>query len=255
MGVKLIPLIYDMISIMFDNRCNYKEQIAVVCMLRTSQFGENFFFLFFSSFFLRISSFVTIISISFYLKMDLENIDLASAKRVIKDLESQLEQIKELGEEYEIQLEQTIENLKEELINKESQIEGNKKRITALEIQVDDLENEKNVTNNKLQNCTVENDKLMEQNILLEHELSDLKELMHHLEVKKGSSFKKAIRMENESQLNLMKAVDIIEPFQISTSGSGLHIKTLGRDSNNSARIQITNSTVLSTTSRKPSIN
>lgn len=157
--------------------------------------------------------------------------DLPTALNVISTLESQLKELETLSKEYEFEMEQVIVKLRQDYIEKCNESVAQKSYVTKLEIQVDELESQNAYLTNRIQTLQVENDQHLEQNVLLEHELCDAKEKSkdnHHLNRKKK-----------------LKRSD--EFLQVSTTESGLLVKSLSHLANNSDT-KLSTSKVISTT-------
>ncbi|SCU97852.1 LAFA_0G13740g1_1 [Lachancea sp. 'fantastica'] len=111
---------------------------------------------------------------------------LDQAHDLIASLEKQLEELESTSHDYEQELERYIQKLQTDLKEKDESIvllkqgEENREtreRITVLEIQTDELEQENRVLRSQLRESKSENDRLMELNVLLEHELTDLRSM------------------------------------------------------------------------------
>ncbi|AQZ18571.1 NDL1 (YLR254C) [Zygosaccharomyces parabailii] len=156
--------------------------------------------------------------------------DLPTALNVISTLESQLKELETLSKEYEFEMEQVIVKLREDYTEKCNEFVAQKSYVTKLEIQVDELESRNAYLTNRIQTLQLENDQHLERNVLLEHELCDAKEKLkdnHHLDRKK-------LKRSNEF-------------LQVSTTESGLLVKSLSHLANNSDT-KLSTSKVISTT-------
>lgn len=158
--------------------------------------------------------------------------DLSTALNVISTLESQLKELETMSKDYESEMEQVIDKLRRDYIEKCNQWESQKTHVTELEIRVDELESENAFLSNKINFLQDENDRHLERNVLLEHELYDARE-----------------RLENIDHIDRKKKVKrSAEPLQVSTSGSTLLVMPRSHLTSNSDA-KLNTSQVISTTS------
>lgn len=163
--------------------------------------------------------------------------DLPTALRVISSLEGQLKELESFSREYESEMEQVIDKLRNDYVKVSEGMQGQKSAVTKLEIRIDELESENSYLINKVRALELENDRQLEQNVLLEHEMHDLQELLVN----------KAQPDINNKKLKLNNN----EPLRVSTLGSSLLIAPRKSSLRNAANTQLTTSRVLSTTSSR----
>lgn len=171
-----------------------------------------------------------------------DNLDLPKALKLIKTLETQLDEINMVSKEYENEMENVLHRLQNEIhkieqVNKKYHITGRN-----LEIRVEELESENAYLSQKIMNMMTQNDKLMEHNILLEHEVHDLRKYIDCDSLKSMSSEKSSV--SSFCSANSMT---------VSTKGSSLLIKPiLGKNNGNVngliPTIKLSQSTVMTTT-------
>lgn len=152
--------------------------------------------------------------------INIDNIDLPRAIKLIKTLEKQLEEVNVVSKEYENEMENVLKTLQTELsklqeINKEYQI--NKRN---LEIRVEELETENACLIHKTKTLTKNNDKLLEENILLEHEVCDLRKYI-------DSNPLHSIYSDKSSKSSIYSR----NSLTVSTNGSSLIVKPLCKNS------------------------
>ncbi|GCE99310.1 hypothetical protein ZYGM_002944 [Zygosaccharomyces mellis] len=158
--------------------------------------------------------------------------DLSTALNVISTLELQLKELETMSKDYESEMEQVIDKLRRDYIEKCNQWESQKTHVTELEIRVDELESENAFLSNKINFLQDENDRHLERNVLLKHELYDAKE-----------------RLENIDHIDRKKKVKrSTESLQVSTSGSALLVIPRSHLTSNSDA-KLNTSQVISTTS------
>ncbi|SCW02563.1 LAFE_0F09208g1_1 [Lachancea fermentati] len=167
--------------------------------------------------------------------------DLPTALRAISTLEKQLEELESTSNEYELELEATVERLKVELQKakdeknsvQSSNVAAN--NITKLEIRIDELENENRALKSQVESLRRENDSILEENVLLQHEVNDMTELIHQTQVIPQKSIKEAPHGEN---------------IRVSSNGSSLRITS--RHTADSSKItHLSSTTVLAKTNYK----
>ncbi|SCU90641.1 LAME_0E09428g1_1 [Lachancea meyersii CBS 8951] len=173
--------------------------------------------------------------------MTTAELGLEDAHNLIAILQKQLDELGKTSHEYEQELEEVIQKLESELIEKDDKIlrmqrgEARKdanEQITTLEIQADELEAENRILRSQLKESKAENDRLVEQNVLLEHELTDLRCL-------RQSAVDETNKKYSERQPNLHEAADIEEElprtskspnncdvFKVSTNQSSLRLSS-----------------------------
>ncbi|CUS21058.1 LAQU0S02e04896g1_1 [Lachancea quebecensis] len=115
-----------------------------------------------------------------------KELSLDDAFQVIEDLQKQIEELEAASHEYETELEGVVKKLESQLNEKDAFIAclqqsqkptvNFKERVTTLEIQVDELESENYALRSKLKALETENDTVIEQNVLLQHELADVRQ-------------------------------------------------------------------------------
>lgn len=158
--------------------------------------------------------------------------DLPTALNVISTLESQLKELEIMSKDYESEVEQVIDKLRRDYVEKCDQWESQRTHVTELEIRVDELESENAFLSNKVSFLQEENDRHLERNVLLEHELYDTKERLENID---HIDRKKKLKRDNES-------------LQVSTSGSTLLVMPRSHLTSNSDA-KLNTSQVISTTS------
>ncbi|GAV54480.1 hypothetical protein ZYGR_0AM00180 [Zygosaccharomyces rouxii] len=158
--------------------------------------------------------------------------DLPTALNVISTLESQLKELEIMSKDYESEMEQVIDKLRRDYVEKCDQWESQRTHVTELEIRVDELESENAFLSNKVSFLQEENDRHLERNVLLEHELYDTKERLENID---HIDRKKKLKRDNES-------------LQVSTSGSTLLVMPRSHLTSNSDA-KLNTSQVISTTS------
>ncbi|CEP61697.1 Ndl1p LALA0_S03e08812g [Lachancea lanzarotensis] len=136
-------------------------------------------------------------------------LSLDEAHNLIASLEKQLEELEATSHDYEQELEGFIQKLQTDLNDKDETIKSLKRgdehkeareRITALEIQTDELEEENRVLRSQFRTFKGENDRLMELNVLLEHEVADLRSTSQSIRRRDSDNCSKtSFDHENES--------------------------------------------------------
>lgn len=160
--------------------------------------------------------------------------DLSTALNVISALESQLKELETVSKDYESEMEQVIDKLRREYVEKSDQCESQRIHTTELEIRVDELESENAFLSNKINFLQDENDRHLERNVLLEHELYDTREKLENVD---HIDRKKKMKRDKES-------------LHVSTSGSTLLVMSRSHLTSNSDA-KLNKSQVISTTSPK----
>ncbi|CAR30909.1 hypothetical protein ZYGR_0P02130 [Zygosaccharomyces rouxii] len=160
--------------------------------------------------------------------------DLSTALNVISTLESQLKELETMSKDYESEMEQVIDKLRRDYVEKCDQWESQRTHVTELEIRVDELESENAFLSNKINFLEEENDRHLERNVLLEHELYDAKERLENVD---HIDRKKKLKRDSES-------------LQVSTSGSSLLVMPRSHSTSNS-NAKLNTSQVISTTSQR----
>lgn len=174
----------------------------------------------------------------------LENIDLPKALKLIKTLQSQLEEVNMVSKEYESEMENVIDRLQLEVSHLNRERKNDRLLKRNLEIKMEEMESENSYLSQKLLNITSQNDKLMENNILLEHEVNDLRKRVDY-------DCLKSLASDKSSPSSLCST----SSMAVSTSGSSLLIKPIisnSKDTNQTGvipTIQVSHSTVMTTTS------
>ncbi|KAM3159998.1 hypothetical protein ACU8KH_06101 [Lachancea thermotolerans] len=118
--------------------------------------------------------------------MENKHLSLDDAFQIIEDLQKQIEELEAASHEYETELEGVVKKLESQLNEKDAFIAslqqaqmptgGFKERLTVLEIQVDELESENYALRSRLKLLEAENDSVIERNVLLQHELADVRQ-------------------------------------------------------------------------------
>ena len=174
--------------------------------------------------------------------INIDSLDLPKALKLIRTLETQLDEINMVSKEYESEMENVLHELQNEItkleqVNKEYHITGRN-----LEIRVEELESENSYLSQKLMNVMTQNDKLMEHNVLLEHEVYDLRKYGDCASLKSISSDKSS-----------PSSFCSTSSMTVSTKGSSLLIKPIlvdNKDNQNGLipTIKLSQSTVMTTT-------
>ncbi|CCF59984.1 hypothetical protein KAFR_0I02040 [Kazachstania africana CBS 2517] len=160
---------------------------------------------------------------------------LETALDVIRSLESRLEELNDISRKYEMEMESMVDNLTQELQETIASNSTLSQKVVDMEIRVDDLENDKNFLSNKNEILKLENDKLLESNILLNHEIHDLKQKFDHLQ-----------STENQHLIPKRKC----KPIKVSTNANTLSLQSMSQNST-VADLKLSKSTVISTTMPK----
>lgn len=160
---------------------------------------------------------------------------MPTALKVISSLEDQLKELEFVSREYESEMEQVIDKLRKDNLAKDSELENRKAIVTKLEIRVDELETEQSYLNNRIETLELENDREVERNVLLEHEIHDLRELSDNKNQPTDTN-KRVKRNDNV-------------PLRVSTVGSTLQILPCKNSFRDASNTQLTTSKVVSTTS------
>lgn len=185
-------------------------------------------------------------------------LSLDDALCVIRDLQSQIEELGSASHDYETELEGMIKKLELQVKEKDKVIQSLKsnepsvcyqKQITSLEVQIDDLESENCALRSRLGALQSENDSVIEQNVLLQHEISDLKQKTKKPAEKPSHSSESHIPSCSSTPNSVRKPV-IASQLKVSSNQSSLRISP----HKSTADINITHlstTSILATTNHK----
>lgn len=149
-----------------------------------------------------------------------DNIDLPKAIKLIKTLERQLEEINIVSKEYEIEMENVLKTLQKEITRLEETNKECRRNKRNLEIKVEELETENACLAQKVKSLTQKNDKILEENILLEHEVCDLRKYI-------DSSSLNSVFSDKSSKSSICSR----NSLTVSTNGSSLIVKPVFKNS------------------------
>lgn len=171
-----------------------------------------------------------------------DNIDLPKAIKLIKTLERQLDEVNTVSKEYENEMETVLKTLQKEMIKLQDMNEEYRINKRDLEIKVEELETENACLSQKVLGLAKKNDKLIEENILLEHELCDLRKYV-------DSSSLNTISSDKSSKSSIYSK----NSLKVSTYGSSLVVKPMlkniyGNEMGLTPTIKESHSTVMTTT-------
>lgn len=175
--------------------------------------------------------------------MSEQAIELSQALEVISTLEQQLEALETTSREYENELEVVIEKLKQELLSKNDEIQKLKDQVThppredqvtSLEILVDELEIENNSLKAQVGALQQDNDRSLEQNVMLKHEINDLREALQR------------IPKDDKIEKNLHHS----SSMRVTTKGPTLRVTSMTKQ-NGDKKTHLSSATVMATTAKR----
>ncbi|CCK71932.1 Ndl1p KNAG_0I01430 [Huiozyma naganishii CBS 8797] len=176
--------------------------------------------------------------------------DLPAALSLIRSLQSQLEEINAVSREYENEMEHVIQGLQNDINTLNDERDTQKRRMIELEIKVDDLENENSLLSSKLIDSNSQNDKLLERNVLLEHEVHDLQDYCD--KQRRGLDRRGSVSKEKNSTM------PTVDSLKVSMRGPSLVVSTkspIGATASSNMHIpysEVSSSFVVTTTSNSP---
>ncbi|SCV04895.1 LANO_0G13784g1_1 [Lachancea nothofagi CBS 11611] len=199
--------------------------------------------------------------------MTSQALSIEDARKVIISLEKQLEELECTSNEYEVELEGVIQKLETQMLEKDELIESLKRdkapkniqrQIASLEIRADELENENRSLRCQLRDSQTENDALIEQNVLLQHEVSDLnqrqQEVAEAVSMSSASRILDTLKIESPTKPNnvprTQKRTHLSNVLRVNANQSSLRLSSFKEAADNHAT-HVSTTSVVSTTSYK----